>query len=100
MIDPSMPAPAVRQRWTRVSWTLYALCGALAVWLVTPDPAVRAQQAARDPTTIRCPRDGAVMRVLGGRAPASGEPLDLECPACRRRAVGVRPADSAATPLP
>jgi 4-hydroxy-2-oxoheptanedioate aldolase len=47
MIDPSMPAPAVRQRWTRVSWTLYALCGALAVWLVTPDPAVRAQQAAK-----------------------------------------------------
>ena len=59
-----------------------------------------ARQAARDPTTIRCPRDGAVMRVLGGRAPASGEPLDLECPACRRRAVGVHPADPAAPPVP
>jgi hypothetical protein len=57
-----------------------------------------ARQAARDPTTIRCPRDGAVMRVLGERAPASGEPLDLECPACRRRAVGVRPADPTAPP--
>jgi hypothetical protein len=57
-----------------------------------------ARQAARDPTTIRCPRDGAVMRVLGTGVRAASEGLDLECPACRRRAVGVRPADPAAPP--
>lgn len=51
-----------------------------------------ARQASRDPTTIRCPRDGAVMRVLG-----TGDALDVECPACRRRAVGVRPAERAAS---
>lgn len=55
-----------------------------------------AQQAARDPTTIRCPRDGAVMRVLGPRSPTVREVLDVECPACRRRAVGVRPNARAA----
>ena len=51
-----------------------------------------ARQAARDPTMIRCPRDGAVMRVL--RCPPAYD-LDVECPACGRRAEGVRPADPA-----
>lgn len=54
-----------------------------------------AQQAARDPTTIRCPRDGAVMRVFARGTPTAFEGLDVECPACRRRATGVRPMDAA-----
>lgn len=68
------------------------------------------RQAEANPTLIRCPRDGVVMRVLGGRAArrdGSGETrrfadrlpnlrgwqireVDLECPACRRRAERVR----------
>ena len=51
-----------------------------------------AQQAARDPTTIRCPRDSAVMRVLPTRASEARGGLDVECPACGRRAVGLLPA--------
>ena len=70
-----------------------------------------AHQASVDPALIRCPRDGAVMRVLATRArhddrgvptfrefprlPAGAgwhvTELDLECPACRRRAEGIRP---------
>jgi hypothetical protein len=68
-----------------------------------------AQQAERDPRTIRCPRDSVVMRVLASRAERSegGEAVrqrvdglprgrgwrvtqvDVECPACRRQAVNV-----------
>lgn len=68
------------------------------------------QQAEADLSLIRCPRDGVVMRVLGGRASrrdGSGESrrftdrlpnlrawqvreVDVECPACRRRADGIR----------
>lgn len=68
-------------------------------------------QAGRDPHTIRCPRDSVVMRVLVVDAERSDgkEPsrrlftaiprtpnwrvtkLDLECPACRRKALGIRP---------
>lgn len=83
-----------------------------------------AQQAAKDPTLIRCPRDSAVMRVLrtrpvdltaddagadqppvsvnGARSPIE---LDVECPACRRRATAVRtsrrqpPARAAQQPI-
>ncbi|NIM52815.1 MAG: hypothetical protein GTN62_15185 [Gemmatimonadales bacterium] len=71
-----------------------------------------ARQAARDLTTIRCPRDSVVMRILASRAerqdregltrrtfqraPTQGAwrvtELDVECPACRRRALGIRPA--------
>jgi len=71
-----------------------------------------AHQASVDPKLIRCPRDGVVMRVLATRAryddrgiptfrefprlPAGAgwrvTELDLECPACRRRAERVRPA--------
>lgn len=61
-------------------------------------------QASRAPREIRCPRDGAVMRVTGCVAeeaqglaprrfrglPVRGEwrltSVDVECPACRRRA--------------
>jgi len=70
-----------------------------------------AQQAGRDPTLIRCPRDSVVMRVVRARAERpevggvkrhtfDGVPkgtawsiteCDVECPACRRRAAGVRP---------
>ena len=70
-----------------------------------------AQQAGRDPTLIRCPRDSVVMRVLKASAERpddegvkrrtfDGMPkgstwslteVDVECPACRRRAAGVRP---------
>jgi hypothetical protein len=70
-----------------------------------------AQQAGRDPTTIRCPRDSVVMRVLTANAERpdadgvkrrrfEGLPkgsawqlteVDVECPACRRSAQGVRP---------
>jgi len=70
-----------------------------------------AQQAGRDATLIRCPRDSAVMRVVrasaerpdvGGvkRHTFDGVPkgtawciteFDVECPACRRCAAGVRP---------
>jgi hypothetical protein len=54
-----------------------------------------ARQAARDPTTIRCPRDGAVLRVA--RRAAEDGVLDVECPACGRTAVGVRPEGRAVT---
>jgi len=54
-----------------------------------------ARQAARDPTTIRCPRDGAVMRVLTPATVRIDAEFDVECPACRRRATGVRLADAA-----
>jgi hypothetical protein len=70
-----------------------------------------ARQAAHDLSLIRCPRDSVVMRVLASRAeqskggngelrefrsrpPAAGwrvVELDVECPACRRRASGIRP---------
>ena len=69
-----------------------------------------AEQAARDVTSIRCPRDGAVMRVLASRTDDVSEErereqavhpwrksgpvvveVDVECPACRRHAMGVRP---------
>lgn len=76
-----------------------------------------ARQAATHPLIIRCPRDGVVMRVLRccadrtgvreearrefGRVPPGREwrvrEIDVECPACRRRALGVtiaaRPSD-------
>jgi hypothetical protein len=75
-----------------------------------------AQQAALDAAVVRCPRDGAVMRVMASRAEHTGRngtilrefdrlprgsdwqvlELDLECPACRRRAAGVRPASDPA----
>lgn len=68
-----------------------------------------AHQAAADLTTIRCPRDSVVMRLLVCRAErtAGGEvtqgefhrpprgrewrvrEVDVECPACRRRALHV-----------
>jgi hypothetical protein len=71
-----------------------------------------AVQASVDPTLIRCPRDGAVMRVVATRARHDdrGVPtfrefprlpcgagwrvteLDVECPACRRQAERLRPA--------
>ncbi|UCF40964.1 MAG: hypothetical protein JSW43_01075 [Gemmatimonadota bacterium] len=77
-----------------------------------------ARQAAADLGIIRCPRDGAVMRVVASRAehtsrngtilrefdrlPRGAEwlivDLDLECPACRRRAAGVRPAGDVECP--
>ena len=64
-----------------------------------------------DPTLIRCPRDSVVMRVVKARAERpdpggvrrhtfDGVPkgaawslteVDVECPACRRCAMGVRP---------
>lgn len=67
------------------------------------------QQAETTPALVRCPRDGVVMRVLGGEAQRlDGSDdvrhftkrvpnlhrwrvmeLDLECPACRRRAERV-----------
>lgn len=70
-------------------------------------------QASRDLRTIRCPRDSVVMRVLCSHAERNDgkEPrtrsfdalprgrawrvttLDLECPACRRKALGVHPTD-------
>ena len=70
-----------------------------------------AHQVATRPTLIRCPRDSVVMRVLSSRAerqgphgirqetfvgmPRDGEwrvmEVDVECPACRRRAMHVRP---------
>jgi hypothetical protein len=70
------------------------------------------QQAKTDPSLIRCPRDRAVMRVLCCHARqrnAEGAPpvvanrlprttgwivteLDVECPACRRRAESVKVA--------
>lgn len=77
------------------------------------------QQAAVDAAVVRCPRDGAVMRVMASRAEHTSRngtilrefdrlprgddwqliELDLECPACRRRAAGVRPAsDSTGCP--
>lgn len=72
-------------------------------------------QASRDLRTIRCPRDSVVMRVLCSHAERNDgkEPhqrsfdalprgrawrvttLDLECPACRRRALGVHPTGEA-----
>lgn len=76
-----------------------------------------AQQARRNATFIRCPRDSAVMRVTAWRAERIGSPdvqevrefarfprspdwqvceLDVECPACRRRAVGVTLTESTA----
>jgi hypothetical protein len=70
-----------------------------------------AQQAGLDATTIRCPRDSVVMRVLVAKAERpnaegvtrrtfEGLPkgsawqlteVDVECPACRRSASGIRP---------
>ncbi len=75
-----------------------------------------AQQARRDAALIRCPRDSAVMRVTASRAERTGgresevrvfdrlprgpdwqvRELDVQCPACRRRAVGVTLVTSAA----
>ncbi len=68
-----------------------------------------AHQAARDLTLIRCPRDGVVMRVVASRAERQDRDgltkrrfdrlptgrgwqvtgLDVECPACRRRALAI-----------
>jgi hypothetical protein len=49
-----------------------------------------AQQATRDLTSIRCPRDSVVMRFLNRRLMGDeGGEVDLECPACGRRAYGV-----------
>jgi hypothetical protein len=68
-------------------------------------------QVAEHPQLIRCPRDSVVMRVLGSRAECDGThgvrheafvgmpkerawrvvEIDVECPACRRRALHVRP---------
>jgi hypothetical protein len=67
------------------------------------------RQAAADRLTIRCPRDGVVMRVVAWRVKrrdgsgetrrGTGRPkpsrewaithLDLECPACRRGAEDI-----------
>jgi hypothetical protein len=72
-----------------------------------------ARHATKDLTTFRCPRDGVVMRLLACRAEptAAGDKtcrefrrlprdsewrvleVDLECPACRRRAMGVPVAE-------
>jgi len=77
-----------------------------------------AHQVATRPTLIRCPRDSVVMRVLSSRAerqgphgvrqetfvgmPRDGEwrvlEVDVECPACRRRAMHVRPMIERAEP--
>ncbi len=77
-----------------------------------------AQQAAADLGFVRCPRDGAVMRVMASRAEHTSHngtivrefdrlprgndwrviDLDLECPACRRRANRVRPTGDAECP--
>jgi hypothetical protein len=74
-----------------------------------------ARKAAQDLTTLRCPRDSVVMRVLACRAErmTGGDParrefsrvprggdwhvreIDVECPACRRRAMGVKIAEGA-----
>jgi hypothetical protein len=76
------------------------------------------KQAKHSLDLIRCPRDSVVMRILGGRAerrdgsgtterfserlPSSRywsvREVDLECPACRRRAqaIGVRAANAPA----
>lgn len=68
-------------------------------------------QVAEHPDLIRCPRDSVVMRVLSSRAERDGAngpreesfvgrpkgsawrvvEVDVECPACRRRAQRVRP---------
>jgi hypothetical protein len=76
-----------------------------------------AHQATRDASLIRCPRDSVVMRVLGSRAERLSREgmvsreftrlpsdaawrlveVDVECPACRRRACGVRLPRAAAT---
>lgn len=78
------------------------------------------QQAARDPHTIRCPRDSVVMRVLvadaerrDGKEPTRRSftalpktpnwrvtKLDLECPACRRKALGIHPVLPVVTHVP
>jgi hypothetical protein len=70
-----------------------------------------AHQVAQHPDLIRCPRDSVVMRVLSTRAERPGAhgvrhesfvgrprgrawcvvEIDLECPACKRRAMAVRP---------
>jgi hypothetical protein len=77
-----------------------------------------ARQASSEPVLIRCPRDGAVMRVASWRArrrDGSGETrdgtgrlpaprewvltiLDVECPACGRRANGVAVGNRVAVP--
>ncbi len=68
-----------------------------------------ARHAANDLTTVRCPRDSVVMRLLACRAERmeggavtrqefhripKGDweirDVDFECPACRRRAMNVR----------
>jgi hypothetical protein len=66
-------------------------------------------QASRNAGLIRCPRDGVVMHIIRCQAARADNPddlsqmvgrvprgpdwtvrnLDLECPACRRRAMGV-----------
>lgn len=76
------------------------------------------QQAGRRDGLVRCPRDGAVMRVIGGRAErrdGSGEvaaferrfpdkviwqvrELTVECPACQRRAERIRPRQREVAP--
>ena len=68
-----------------------------------------AQQAKRDLRLVRCPRDGAVMRVTAWRAEHVEDPdnqlqtfdrfprgvewkvrdLDVRCPACGRTAEGI-----------
>lgn len=76
-----------------------------------------AMQAQRGPREIRCPRDGAVMRVTGcvaeeqdglaprrfGGLPGRGSwrllSVDVECPACRRRGEGVWVAKNPAPPV-
>lgn len=74
------------------------------------------EQASRDIRLIRCPRDSVVMRVRTCSAePAGGGPsqvvegrvprargwivreMDLECPACRRRADGIPVVQHAAS---
>lgn len=70
-----------------------------------------AHQVAQHADLIRCPRDSAVMRVLSTRAERPGAhglrhesfvgrprgrswrvvDIDLECPACKRRAMAVQP---------
>jgi hypothetical protein len=77
-----------------------------------------ARQLADHPELIRCPRDSVVMRVLSTRAERAGAhgvrhesfvgrpkgsawqvvEIDVECPACRRRAMAVRPAAPHAEP--
>lgn len=79
-----------------------------------------AHQVATRPTLIRCPRDSVVMRVLSSQAERQGPhgirqetfvgmpkdggwrvlEVDVECPACRRRAMRVRPMIERAEQVP